>query len=331
MAEICTIVATSHSPMLSIPADLWLDRIDGDRESYAAEWDAAVRANATTFEAHSTPEALAESEAWVAAGIQRLADTLKAADPDFVIIVGDDQDELLPPGVTVPFMTSTAESLFCSGLSEAEVSALPGYRRAAIDSQGRDADRSYLISDQALPLATALGAAGEPVGLLEVQMPGTRFGHAFSFVIHRLLNRNMSLPIIPIMLNTFLPRVQPSAPRCLEFGTALGRCISEQLEGRVAVVASGGLSHRMIDRSLDDLVVDALRSNDPQRIADVPDKSFTDQKRADGNGEIKNWLTVAAVAKVCGWQSEYVDYRPLYRSPAGTGVGAAFAEWSQRD
>jgi len=328
MAEICAIVASSHSPMLSTSAELWLTRADGDHELYPSEWDAAVRANAATFAEHSTPEALSQAEQWVTDGVARVARILQDARPDYVLIVGDDQDELLPPGMTVPMTISTADTLSCPGLTKEELSKLPEHRLAAVASQGRDADRSYLISDQAMPLAVAMGAAGEPVALLQRQIPGTRFGHAFSFVVHRMLGRNMEIPLLPVILNTFLPRVQPSVARCLDFGTALGRSIADGLEGRVAVVASGGLTHRMIDRELDGMVVDALRTGDLRRMAEVPDSRFTNGKRADGNGEIKNWLTVAAAAAECGWKPEYVDYRPLYRSQAGTGVGAAFAAWT---
>ena len=48
-----------------------------------------------------------------------------------------------------------------------------------------------------------------------------------------------------------------------------------------------------------------------------------------GTSEILNWITVGGA--LGGLAFDLVDYIPGYRSPAGTGVGMAFATWDLHD
>src|SRR5690606_6547437 len=72
------------------------------------------------------------------------------------------------------------------------------------------------------------------------------FGHAYGFVIKRLF-RGRKTPVLPLMLNTYYPPNVPSAARCFNIGRALKRAIeaSTSVE-RVAVIASGGLTHFVV-------------------------------------------------------------------------------------
>jgi aromatic ring-opening dioxygenase catalytic subunit (LigB family) len=70
--------------------------------------------------------------------------------------------------------------------------------------------------------------------------PARHFGHAFGFVIRRLLGDGQ-IPVVPLLLNTFYPPNQPSPARCYALGKALRQAIEAYPEDlRVAVVASGG-------------------------------------------------------------------------------------------
>ena len=40
------------------------------------------------------------------------------------------------------------------------------------------------------------------------------FGHAFGFVIERLM-KDVDVPMLPVMLNTYFPPNMPTAARCL--------------------------------------------------------------------------------------------------------------------
>lgn len=53
------------------------------------------------------------------------------------------------------------------------------------------------------------------------------------------------VPIVPVVVNSFAPPL-PTLTRCAEYGEAIGRAISsDERELRVAVIGSGGLSHRL--------------------------------------------------------------------------------------
>lgn len=44
-----------------------------------------------------------------------------------------------------------------------------------------------------------------------------------------------------------------------------------------------------------------------------------------GSSEIRNWIVLAGMLD--GLAAEFIDYAPIYRTPAGTGIGVAFAAW----
>ena len=127
--------------------------------------------------------------------------------------------------------------------------------------------------------------------------PGKFEGHAFQFV-HRRLLKDHELPVIPVILNTFDPPNQPTPRRCVALGAALRELIAAWPEDlRVGVIASGGLSHFVVDEALDLQLL----------------------------GAIRNWLVVGELAREL--DLEWVEYVPGYRTPALTGTGLAFAAW----
>jgi aromatic ring-opening dioxygenase catalytic subunit (LigB family) len=130
---------------------------------------------------------------------------------------------------------------------------------------------------------------------------------------------------VPVAVNAYFPPNQPSPARCHAVGRALRRAIeSWDEDARVAVVASGGLSHFVVDEELDRGVLDALSSHDRDALAALPA-----WRLQSGSSEIRNWIVAAGVLE--GLDMATVDYIPLYRTVAGTGVGAAFVQWSQPD
>lgn len=130
------------------------------------------------------------------------------------------------------------------------------------------------------------------------------------------------LPIVPVLLNTYFPPNQPSPARCYRLGQAIRAAVDLwESDGRIGILASGGLSHFVIDQKLDALVLRACREKDRPALTSIPVRRLQ-----SGNSEIRNWIAVAGAAEhlEVRWQ----DYVPLYRSRAGTGTGVAFAVWS---
>ena len=130
------------------------------------------------------------------------------------------------------------------------------------------------------------------------------------------------MPIVPIMLNTYYPPNQPTPRRSYALGAAVRRAI-ESWDGRarVAVLASGGLSHIIVDEALDREVLAGLEGHDPQRLAAVPRA-----KMKGGTSEILNWIALGGA--VGPMTMTLVDYVPGYRSLPSTGCGMAFAYWT---
>jgi hypothetical protein len=91
---------------------------------------------------------------------------------------------------------------------------------------------------------------------------------------------------------------------------------------RVAVIASGGLSHFVIEEDLDQQVLAALQEGDSDRLLGLPVEHFE-----SGTSEIRNWIALAGAMQDTRLRMELVDYVPCYRSIAGTGNAMAFAQW----
>ena len=146
--------------------------------------------------------------------------------------------------------------------------------------------------------------------------------HAYGFV-YRQIMKDQVIPNVPVVLNTFYPPNQPSAARCYKFGKALKQAIESWASDQsVAVFASGGLSHFVIDEELDRTVLGALQTHDADKLIAIPDDRYQ-----SGTSEIKNWIPLSAIMTDCGFDMTLVDYVPCYRSEAGTGNAMGFAYW----
>jgi len=149
-------------------------------------------------------------------------------------------------------------------------------------------------------------------------------GHAFTFVRRRLMDADRIIPMIPVLINTYLMPNQPSAARCFAFGRALANAIRTWPgTERIVVVASGGLSHFVIDTELDKTVLEGLANSDESVLSSLPK-----EKLQMGSSEILNWIVAGGALE--DLRMQLVAYVPGYRSPAGTGVGMAFARWVQK-
>ena len=89
----------------------------------------------------------------------------------------------------------------------------------------------------------------------------------------------------------------------------------------MAVIASGGLSHFVIDEDLDHQIIKDLKNRDSDSLFSIPR-----EKLNSGNSEIRNWI--AAAGAVEHLDMKLIDYVPCYRSPAGTGCAMGFAQWT---
>src|SRR5690606_6816650 len=135
------------------------------------------------------------------------------------------------------------------------------------------------------------------------------------------LFRGRAIPVRPVLRNTRVPPHVPTAARCFAVGQAIRDVVqASPSDLRVAIVASGGLSHFVVDEVLDRGVIDAIQAQDAQALRAIPRCALN-----SGSSEILNWVVTAGALH--GTAVQMAEYYPLQRTPAGTGVGAGFVVW----
>lgn len=330
MAQLVLGLGTSHSPLVVTDAPMWEQRAISDRsnpELYDRDgtqctYDDLVRAG-RSYPRESSLEYLTAQSRAVQAALDRLAAELAAARPDVVMIIGDDQHELFDagnmPAVSIYYGDSATTHTY-----GARRIGDPEFMRVLSEGYAMDRHHEFACdSELARDLIAHLIEAGIDIGASSrVSDPDTHgFGHAYGFVMKRLMTE-VRVPILPVMLNCYYPPNQPTPARCYAIGRALRAAIqTSKLDRRVAVIASGGLSHFVTNEELDHRVLDALKSGATAELTKLPAKLLN-----SGSSEIRNWITVAAMFE--GARASWMEYLPVYRTIAGTGIGLAFGRLS---
>jgi hypothetical protein len=319
MAEVTLGIGSSHSPMLSTPHEAFAGLADLDR-ARLPDFDAKARENAAWIGRELRAEVTRARHEATQAAIRQLSDVLADEAPDVVVVIGDDQNEWFSPDNQPALCIYWGESV--ENLPPPLDSVPPLRRLSYWGLYGDGANRAFPV-DAALGrhLVEALTREFEfDVAQVRVQPRHGPFGHAWSFVHQRLMGGRV-LPIVPVLLNTYYPPNQPTPKRCYELGRAIRQAVETwPTRKRVAVVASGGLSHFFVDEELDRHVLDLLAKKDGDALM-----TFPVAKLESGNSEIRNWIAAAGAAERLSMR--VVDYVPCYRSEAGSGVGMAFTVW----
>ena len=339
MAKIVYGFGTSHGPLLSTPPERWDLRADDDRKNPAHPFRGsvynfpdlvAVRDGESDFETEMSLETRKERHARNQKALDVLAQTFAAVAPDVLVVVGDDQREWFHEDNQPSFSVYCGEQVINTALDPEKMKTKSPGIAAAMAGYYPPADVTYPVASDLAQMIVARAIEDEfDIAVTSRQPVGPRgivgIGHAVGFVNRRIL-KDRPMPIIPILLNTYFPPNQPKAKRCYEFGRSIGRSVAawggENANKRVAVAASGGISHFVVDEEFDHRILTAMKNHDTKTIFSVPENWF----RA-GTSETKNWITVAGILSETGLKMEMVDYVPAYRSEGGTGCGMAFATW----
>jgi len=329
MASIVLGIGSSHTPLLTLTAEHWRHRAEADYANPALNMSDGRLLNYAQVLAELGPrcadvigpEILAAKERACSEALDNLAAALARAEPDLVVIIGDDQRELFGAANQPALAIYHGERI----VTKNKYAGANGTAWLEAIGRGYLMDDTHTLpgaADFALELIHAMiDADFDVAACASVDDPRTAgFGHAYGFIAKRLFD-GRRIPVVPVLLNTYYGPNVPSAARCWKFGQALGRAVrSSPNPARVAVVASGGLSHFVVDEELDRRVLRALAENDGPTLASLPREALN-----SGSSEILNWVALAGAVAPLGlsWHT----YQPLYRTPAGTGVGAAFALW----
>ncbi len=331
MAQIVLGIASSHTPQVSSSAEGWSGHADRDRANPALlagdgelySYDELLAAGPPPgIEAELAPAVWSAKFERAQQAIDLLAKRLAACDPDVVVVVGDDQQEMFGPTGNPAIGLFLGDELWDLPPGPERMARMPADIRPAAWAAHAEAPEPYPVAaDRSRALAEAITGDGFDVTVLSEQPEGRSLGHAFTFA-RRRLDLARSTPIVPVFLNTYYPPNVPSAGRAYALGEAIARAVADWPgDDRVAVVASGGLSHFVVLEDLDRQVLDGLARNDGASLGAIPRKLLR-----TGTSEILNWIVAGGALGGLGF--ELVDYVAGYRSPAGTGCGMAFAAWS---
>ena len=336
MARIAFGLGTSHGPMLSIPSEYWKDRVSADRENprhffkgKVYDFDQMVELQkGQNLAAQIAPEICRERHARCQTAICSLAEYFEKNRPDAAVVIGNDQMEIFTDHHVPAFAVLWGKYVEGHPRSPEFLAMLnPAVARAEADRTPPVYTEYPCLPELGKHMIESAIAGGFDVSQL-TRYPTGAIGsnaapHAYGFVYRRLM-RDKVVPHVPVFVNTFYPPNQPPAERCYSFGRALGRAIASWPEDwSVAVIASGGLTHFVVDEEFDRAVLDALERDDGAALSRLPENMFQ-----SGTSEIKNWITVAGAMSEAGLSMNLLDYVPCYRSEAGTGSAMGFAIWS---
>jgi hypothetical protein len=336
MAKIVLGMGASHGPLLGTPPELWGGRVEADRQNPALVYRdgtfkfdelAKLRAKEDLDAQIELPVKQQRYDACQRA-IAELARVFKEVKPDVAILVGNDQMEVFEDANIPAFLVCFGETVDNIPFSEEQKKRLPpGVAIAEPNHHGPTAQtypghpklgrhlcetlvrHEFDIAAAArLPQSTKSNISGLP--------------HAYGFIYRRIMQESY-VPAVPLFINTFYPPNQPSVKRCFKLGNALVDAIARWDEDvRVAIIASGGMSHFVVDEDLDRGFLDAMKRNDANALMAIPPYMFR-----SGSSELKNWIPVTGAMNEVGLAMSFLEYQPLYRSAAGTGSGMGFAIW----
>jgi len=268
-----------------------------------------------------------------AAALDTLAAAFAATRPDVAIIFGNDQSEMFLDDIRPAFTIMGCPQFENLPRTGEQAGRLPP--GIAIADSGHLPDHGRQVCPGHPALAEHLAASANRQDF-DVAWSGRQhrpdparaqtsgLPHAYGF-IYKQVFRDTVPPCVLIDCNTFFPPNQPRAARCHAFGRAIGAAIRDwPRAARICIVASGGLSHFVVDEEFDREIMDAMRRNDFERLL-----QFDEGWYQAGSSEIKSWIAAGGAMAGAGLDGRIVDYQALYRTPGGTGSSAAFMLWEQ--
>jgi hypothetical protein len=330
MAEIVLALGASHSPLLTIDWTEWQNRAAADLANPAlnlsdgrtVSYEQLKAERGEPYAGDCTPEAFARAAQLCEQWLNRLGDALEQAAPDIVLVIGDDQGELFALSNTPMISVFYGDEIVTSDVFGG--SDKPAWVQAMAKGYAMDDVHQFPGAPAlALDLINGLVRRHVDVGASScVDDPKVAgFGHAFGFIAQRLF-RDRPIPMLPVLLNTYFPPNVMGAERAWQVGRLIGEAIGESpSDARVAVIASGGLSHFVVDEDLDRAVIAGLAPGNDALLRAIPPEALM-----SGSSEILNWIMTAGVASQL--TLEWAEYEPIRRTPAGTGIGLAFAKWA---
>lgn len=262
--------------------------------------------------------------------VEELSQLFASAQPDVTIIFGNDQGEIFLDEPRPVFTIMGAAEFENLPRTDEQIDRLPP--GIALSDCGHLPDDVVRLPGHpalAQHIFAVLARSPHDVTYAPEQIrpdPGraqtSGMPHAYGFIYKQVM-RDAVTPHVPIDTNTLFPPNQPTTRECYEFGKRVGQAIqSWNDEARVCVIASGGLSHFVVDEEFDQDILAAMTGNDFEHLFEYDEGYYQ-----AGSAEIKSWIAAGGAMSGFGLSGSVVDYQALYRTAAGTGSSAAFVAW----
>lgn len=225
-----------------------------------------------------------------------LRSDLRAARPDVLVVVANDQ--------FVNFFFDNIPTFFVT---------------LADEVRGRFTRHEFRYRNHP-ELGRAILEAGVAAGLDLSFGEDVELQHTQTVPLHFLLPEP-EIPILPIFVNTWIEPL-PTPARCYALGRLI-RQVADDASARVAMLATGGLSHfpgspriGEIDTGFDEELLRRMRAGQGPALAELT----PEQLRQSGNSEFLNWMvTVGAVSDTPASETFYM--------PDHVATGWGFASW----
>jgi aromatic ring-opening dioxygenase catalytic subunit (LigB family) len=246
---------------------------------------AGATVHAPQFFTYPPSEDFKQLDAGIAAMRQLGRQMLDETRPDALIVIGSDH----------------LETFF--------LSAVPTFALIAGERvKAAFAGRSYDLPCH--PMAESLLEHLVGSGFDMVYSQDAELGHAFAAPFEWVLEKR-GIPVVPIFVNTYLPPL-PTARRCADLGKALARFIAARPE-RVAILASGGLSHYPGTwkypepaYDFDRWAIAHMEQGDTEAILSLTNREIDEV----GNTEILSWAMMFGA--IGAQRGELLSYQPTW-------------------
>jgi 3-O-methylgallate 3,4-dioxygenase len=318
MSQLVIGVGSSHGPSIQNQPETWAKLAEKDVRDPRFNYQELLKSAKPGLDSEITIEVKRERYAAAHKGLAKLVDRIEDAEIDVFVVISN-VHAVRPSEPQPVFGILRAEEFPAAEVTGAirPMDRGPGtwqHERTAMQVPGHAPLANYLID--------GLIQDGFDIACIDRLSEGAMLDEAFSFC-YKWLFGGKTVPIVPFLLSRDLPN-QATPARCIQLGRALRKQIEAcPLNLRIGLVASGGLSHQVVDEELDHVVVDALTNGKFDVLGKL---SRTQLNRGPGTPEILNWITVAAA--MAPHNMDLIDYLPAYRSVAGTGHGLAFGTWT---
>ena len=328
MARITFAAGTSHTPML-LASDETLPRFQEtdslmkhrDKEGRPVTYGDLLEKADPKLADMVAPKNLVARQNVARDAAKRLRQALAAANLDALIVMGDDQNESYLEDCRPAFAVYYGETIRNNVTQHKTYSHLPEWyiknRQGFFEAS---TPRDYPVhAGLAVHLIESLMDLGFDLASSKSLREGEGEGHALAYVHRHVVAADNPVPVVPIFLNTYYPPNQPRPARCYAFGQAVRRAV-EAFAGdlRVGVLASGGLSHFLVDEEFDRAILKAIADKNGEFLRNLPRNKLN-----AGSSEILNWVALAGASEHL--DLDWFEYVPGYRTPAGTGTGLSFA------